>query len=56
MPTHTVKITTLSGVTMHVTIARSLRLRVWIAVRLIRLAAWISGMGIHVSEATDVHD
>jgi len=33
---------------MYVSISRGLRVRVWIALQLIRLAAWICGMGIRV--------
>ncbi len=50
MASTTVRITSLRGVTMNITIARQLRVRVWIAIRLIRFAAWMCGMGIRVRE------
>lgn len=42
-----------SSTKLHVTVVatREFRLRVWIAKRLIRLAAWAMGCGIEVTDA-----
>lgn len=53
MAATTVKITSLRGVTINVTIVRSLRIRVWLAVQLIRFAAWMCGMGVRVHETDE---
>lgn len=53
-PTYTVTLTKLTGVTMtahlhiRVKLTRRFRARLWLTVRLLRLAAWVSGMNIDV--------
>lgn len=47
------KIMRRATITVTLKRAREMRMRLWLAVKLIRLAAWVTGMGIEIVDGKD---
>lgn len=49
-----ITLASLKGITIRVTVTRSLTVRIWIAIQLHKLAAWVVGADVRIQEDHEV--